>query len=200
MGAPKRAGQRINLSFGLKANDNRAAQTSVSFPGIDRFSYTSRSLFLFSSYVTGTQKISWRKSDIHISLAESWTYVTGLQRKEKRTRQGVRVGRRRERRKANAIKTARLKAIERGAQEVNLEQISIPTEQEGWMEPGRFWAWIREDLHSEWRGREWREEGGGSGQREVETESRGRATACKMIQSDSNYRHKSNHSTQNGDK
>lgn len=124
---------------------------------------STRSLFLFSAYVMGTQKISRRKSDIHISLAESWTHIIGLQmkRKRKRTRQGVRAGSRQERRKANAIKTARVKAIERGAREVNLEQISIATEQEGWMEPGCFWAWIREDLHSEWRGREWREVRGG---------------------------------------
>lgn len=118
---------------------------------------STRSLFLFSSYVTGTQKIDRRKSDIHILLAGSWTHITGLQRTEERTRQGARAGSRRERRKANAIKTARVKAIERGARKVNLEQISVATEQEGWMEPECFRAWIREDLHSEWRGREWRE-------------------------------------------
>lgn len=126
--------------------------------------HSTRSLFIFSSYVMGTQKISRKKSDIHISLAESWTPQVSRGRRRGRGMEftkGVRAGSRRERRKANVIKTARVKAIERGAREVNLEQISIATEQEGWMEPGCFWAWIREDLHSEWRGREWTEVRGG---------------------------------------
>lgn len=89
--------------------------------------------FFFISCSRGTQKISRRKAGIHISLAWSWTRITGLQRKGKRTGQGIRTGRRRKRRKANAIKTARVKAIERGAREVNLEQISIVTEREGCM-------------------------------------------------------------------
>lgn len=42
-------------------------------------------------------------------------------------------GSQRERRKANAIKAERVKGMERRAREVNLEQISMVTAQEGWM-------------------------------------------------------------------
>lgn len=94
-------------------------------------------------------------------------------------------GSQRERRKANAIKTERVKAMERGAREVNLEQISMVTEQEGWM-------FLRVDKRGftqpvERQGVKRGERG--SKQREVETESRGRATTRKMIRLESPCRH-----------
>lgn len=91
-------------------------------------------------------------------------------------------GRRREKRKANAIKTGRVNAIERGAREVNLEQISIVTEREGWM-------FLRADRRGfTQQGWSWGVRRGerGSQQRDAETESSGRAETCTMIQSVSN--------------
>lgn len=133
-------GQEINLSFGWKANGNQCGTNMPVIPGNwSAHGSPSGPFFLFfcvnGSYMAEENE---QQKDRHLYLIGqtpgwqlNWCHSSPEDRKRVEKEQKYK----KEEGGWSARKwKRRVKATERGAWEVNLEQISIVTEQEGWMQ------------------------------------------------------------------